>query len=167
MSFTPVERNSEFYTSTGRFFQTLGSGILFAEVILGAISLDLAIFIIFINRLGKSDHPGFLTGYLWGRMQSDQSFFHGTDLSYMAIGSFFQSLIAGVLLSIEFATPVIAMAILGAWFATLSMIALGKAFEAYGHQLANNSGADLKNKQGFTTYSPQNNFAFEPTAPPL
>ena len=167
MSFTPVERNSEVITSTGRFFQTLGSGLLIAEVILGVISIDIAMLIIIMKHEREGKHPGFLTGYLWGRMQSDQRCFQGRDLSYMAIGSFLQSLIAGVLLSIEFATPVIAMAILGAWFATIAIISLGKVLEAYGQQLAN-SGANLKNNPPpHPTYTSYNNDQYQPSAPPM
>lgn len=173
MSFTPVERNSEFFTSAGQFLQTLGSGLLFAEVILGLISIDIAMLIIIMKHEKEGKHPGFLTGYLWGRMHSDRRCFEGIDLCYVALGSFLESLIAGVLLSIEFATPVIAFAILGAWFVTLSMIALGKAFEDYGKRLsddkANNKGSNLfkndLNQSAQQTYDPGPKYA--PSAPSL
>jgi len=167
MSATPIEQNSEFFQSTGRFFQVLGSSLLIVEVIAGIFAIDIAVLICLMKQEAEGKHPGFLYGYLWGRMSSQNRCLVGNDLYSVALGAFVESLIAGVMLSLEFATPVIAIAILGTWFATVSMIAFGKAMEAYGKRLGNDNTKIPS--QAFPTFPPGTDYDYNnpyvPSAP--
>ena len=149
MARNQFELNPKYVSNTAKALKVIGSGLLIAEVIAGIFAIDLAIFIILKNQ--KSNHEiSFLSGYLWGKMSQNHVSLWGNSLLYISMGSFVQSMIAGILLTVEFGMPMIAIGVASAWVASIAMIAAGEALQRYGDKLSSMASA-----------SPR------PTAPPV
>jgi hypothetical protein len=165
MSKSKFEIHPKHLINTGRALSILGTGLLITEVIAGIFALDVAILICIMREENRNrGRLGFFSGYLWGQMSRNHGCLVGNNLLVVAIASFAQSLIAGVLLAVEFGMPIIALGILGAWLASVALIASGQALQNYGLKLS------LKREDypaEFDLPNDVNARAFAPSAPPI
>lgn len=130
---------AEMYTNAGQFFSVIGSGLLITEAIIGLFALEISMLVIMYHRENNSrrnNNNSFLLGYLYANMSKNNWRLTEDNLVRIVLLSFAQSILAALLLTVEFNMPLIALAVAGAWVATALMIYAGKQLEEHGNKLS-------------------------------
>jgi hypothetical protein len=129
---------AEMYTNAGQFFSVIGSGLLITEAIIGLFGFEISMLVMMYHRENNSrrnNNNSFLLGYLYANMSKNNWRLTEDNLVGMVLLSFAQSILAALLLTVEFNMPLIALAVAGAWVATALMIYAGKQLEEHGNKL--------------------------------
>lgn len=145
------------YKALGKALVTGGSFILLVESVVGSVALDIALLIILAD-IAKKNHSDFYTGYFLGSFFSRESSLTFESAEYLILFSFIQSILAGITLSIYFASMQILAGIFLAWAVSFALIVIGDFLQKY--QPKNQTTTEAA-KESSPIYLPT------PSAPPM
>lgn len=144
--------------SLGKGITYVGKGAVFLMAVVGAVAIDIVI----LEALSKESRRdrgdnGFLTGYLFGLMWSNNQSNNRNFYENAAIMLLISPLLTTIAVALSFAlgVPEVGIALIAGWAGAFSIIAVGMAVCAVSdileHFVSSLFGSNQRNDRGFTS----------------